>query len=112
MIPGRDHNGRLYSSLSAMARAYGISLFTLSYRLDKGMSVKDALTKPVAKQGDCRKCRDHLGRIYNSFNERARAYGIGPMIIKWRLKHKWSLEHALTTPVCKQKKFIIERQLL
>ncbi len=48
-IPARDHLGKDYVSLSAMARAYGLSPHALYSRLNRGKQLKDALTTPVRK---------------------------------------------------------------
>lgn len=49
-IPARDHLGKDYVSLSAMARAYGLSPRALYSRLNRGKQLKDALTKPIDKK--------------------------------------------------------------
>lgn len=46
-IPARDHLGKKYVSMSAMARAYGISDHLLITRLGRGWSLKRALTTPI-----------------------------------------------------------------
>jgi len=43
----KDHKGRVFSSINAMADFYGIAPQTLRYRLKKGLFIKDALTKPI-----------------------------------------------------------------
>lgn len=51
-IPACDHLGHNYPSMSAMARAYNIVPVTLTSRLNKGWSVKKALTTPTKQQVD------------------------------------------------------------
>lgn len=46
-IKCEDHKGQVFSSLNAMADFYGIAPQTLNSRLKKGLSIKDALTKPI-----------------------------------------------------------------
>lgn len=51
----KDHLGKTYKSLVAMARAWGISYSTLISRLDLGWTVEDALTRPVGYRAGCLK---------------------------------------------------------
>lgn len=46
-IPAKDHLGNEYESLSAMARAYGITPSTLFARLKRGDGIRRAL-RPVS----------------------------------------------------------------
>ena len=41
----QDHKGIRYKTYADMARAYGITVSMLSYRLNAGKSIEDALTK-------------------------------------------------------------------
>ncbi len=45
--PVKDHLGKNYVSMSAMARTYGISEHLLITRLGRGWSLKRALTTPI-----------------------------------------------------------------
>ena len=45
--PARDHLGQNFSSMSAMARHWGILPQTLTGRLERGWSIKDALLNPI-----------------------------------------------------------------
>ena len=42
-----DHLGREYPTFSLMAKAYGLSVHTLLRRLSKGMTLEQALTRPL-----------------------------------------------------------------
>jgi len=88
-----------------MADAYGLSVKTLTYRLENGSSLEEALTMPVTPSIACVSCRDHLGNEYPSISAMAKAYGITYHVLKSRLKKKGrSLEEALTMPIDERKK--------
>lgn len=48
-IPAKDHLGNHYMSVSHMARTYGLRPDALFKRLERGWSLKEALTTPVRK---------------------------------------------------------------
>ena len=98
MIFSRDHLGNNYKSLSEMARAYNLSASILNNRLDRGMSLEDALTTPIKQHGgsDGTECFDHLGNKYSSLKARANAYGKHPNVVRNRLANGFTLEEALT----------------
>ena len=50
-----------------------------------------------------KKCKDHLGNDYSSKTERAKAYNLANNVVQTRLAIGWSLERALTTPLCRNK---------
>ena len=94
----RDHLGKEYPSLAAMARAYGHMPDVLSTRLKRGWDLETALLTPDhgRRTGVC---RDHLGNCFLDKKSMAEAYGIDPKLCIMRLKRGWSVEKALTTPV-------------
>ena len=47
-----------------------------------------------------KKCKDHLGNVYPSKVDRAKAYNLDNNVIQTRLAKGWTLERALTTPLC------------
>ena len=51
-IPARDHLENDYPSMTAMARAYNLVPVTLAARLNRGWSIKKALTTPTKQQVD------------------------------------------------------------
>ena len=69
----KDHLGKTYKSLAAMARAWGILYSTLISRLDLGLTVENALTRPVGFKA-C--CKDHTGKEFSNAREMAKAWGI------------------------------------
>ena len=62
-----DHKGNKYSSILKMCESYGINRSTYLQRIEKGLSVEDALTLPVETR--CigpRVVHDHKGKTYAS----------------------------------------------
>lgn len=106
-----DHLGNKYRSLSLMARTYGIKPITLRDRLERGWSIREALTTPVdtsnyrkTRKVSKIKVQDHLGNWYNSYYELAKAYGLSFSTLYGRVvKLKWSIEKALLTPTQERK---------
>jgi len=95
-----DHTGKEYNSLDEMCKHYNISKATLYARLNRGMSLEDALTIPVDKIG-IKDYRDPSGNTYNNIVEICNAYGISKSTVYLRLHKGMSLEDALTLPVDK-----------
>lgn len=92
-----DHEGNMYESKKKMLEEYGISENYFNKRIRNGCSLEEALTKPVKKQ-KVSTVYDHAGRAYKDTMEMCAAYGISIPMFQGRLKRKWSLEEALTTP--------------
>ena len=76
----RDHLGRTYKSFSAMCRAWRVGRVTVIKRLERGLSIAEALTrKPWS--------REHIinGHIYSNVDEVCKAYGIARKNMEYRL---------------------------
>ena len=95
----KDHLGNKFMSIKEMAEHYGIEYGTLAYRLRKGYSMEEALTKESKYFQTQKKCCDHNGVEYDSVLDMLKAYGIKKHNFYQRLKRGWTLERALTTPV-------------
>lgn len=93
-----DHKGNEYKTLDDMCKAYGINQATYSARRSIGWSVADSLEKPLYPSKG-KKCKDHLGREYDSIKSLCNAYGISYDAVKGRMKHGFTLEEALMTEV-------------
>ena len=92
-----DHLGNTFKGLGAMAEHYGLSLSTLTRRLEQDWSLEDALTMPVKKYKSIKV--DHLGKEYPTFKAMCKAYGLETSVVYKRLNVlKYSLEDALTIP--------------
>lgn len=95
-----DHLGNGFKSHSQMLKHWGISPATYYNRTHKeGLSMEEALTKPIAKTYSFKGVTDHLGNNYRSLSLMARTYGIKPITLKDRLERGWSVREALTTPI-------------
>lgn len=85
-------------SLPALAEKVGMNRKRLQARLDAGMSVEEAVSKPLKK--GAYKGFDFRGTHYASLVEAAKAYGIAYETVRSRFYNKkWSIEESLTTPV-------------
>ncbi|MBR3468211.1 MAG: hypothetical protein IKH28_00705 [Lachnospiraceae bacterium] len=93
----KDHLGNVFSSVSAMCMAYGISVKTFRKRMECKWSLGDALViPPTTKPSGA--VTDHLGNRYNSISEMCKKYGIDRTTYSRRVKTGWSVEDALTLP--------------
>lgn len=93
----KDHEGKEYASVTAMAEAYGLSLSTFRQRLKYGWDLKKTLTTKAGR----RPVRDHLGNEYASTRAMAETYGMSRKTLRKRLEDGWSLERALTETAIK-----------
>lgn len=99
-----DHNGKKYPTLTAMAKAYGLTQACLSRRINRyGWDLEKALTTPAKKNGG-QVCFDHEGTRYRSESLMCKKYGIERKTFHWRITNGWSLKAALTTPPSSSKK--------
>lgn len=97
--PCKDHLGQEFPSVSAMAKHWNIRPKRLIGRLGKDWNLEKALTTPVPqpKKGFV----DHLGVRYETLAAMARAWKINFFTLRARyIKKKWSIEKALTHPLC------------
>ncbi len=93
-----DFSGNEYSSFDEMCVAYSINPKTVQARLDKGKTLKEALTEEVVYSTKKDNVVDHLGTHYKSEAQMCRAYHIPLMTYRRRLERNMSLEEALTIP--------------
>ena len=88
-------NGVSYSSIAQAVRSLGIPLPTVRYRIDKsGMSIYDALTKPVHEQK-----YTYQGKSYYTLKELCDDLNISYTQISERMRKGMSLEEAISKPV-------------
>ncbi len=90
-----DHKGNVYRSFNALSTAYGLSTSSVKYRLNKGMTLEEALTTPSQKKG--MKVLDHLGNEFDSVILMCQAYGVTMGEYDARRKQGFSVREALTT---------------
>ncbi len=88
--------GELYSSKTALAEAFGISVQRLITRINMGWSMEEALgvLKRQRSSGVGIEIRFRK-TLYPSKSALAVAYGISPRLLDSRLRKGWSLEEAL-----------------
>ena len=98
-VPCQDHLGKTYANYREMAGAYGLTRLQLLNRIYAGMSLEEALTRPLSSTTAVKSCTDHLGKEYYSFRAMAKAYGLTSAMVLKRMNHYgWDLKKALTTP--------------
>ncbi len=100
--PCTDHLGNHYPNMINMAYAYGISDVLLMKRLEAGMSLEEALTLEKHTH-DAWTVKDHLGNVYKSQSDMAKAYGLARTTLINRLNAGMSLKDALTHVNCRNK---------
>lgn len=86
-----DHMGNKYRSYNEMARAYHIPPSVLRNRINRGLTLEEALQK--------KEVCDHEGKKYKSVREMCRAYNISINVYKARLEKGMTVKDALTIPV-------------
>ena len=96
--PCMDHQGNEYSNIKSMCARWDIQPETYTRRLKVyGMSVEEALTRPVKHNGGLR-CIDHTGKRFRSRTMMCQCWGMDRKLFEYRVSHGWPLEDALTRP--------------
>ena len=90
-------NGVTYVSISHAAHSQKINYNTVRTRMSKGMSVRKALTTPVAPKNI--PAIDHKGNRFKCMTDMARYWGIPADVFRQILKRDWDIERILTQPV-------------
>ena len=95
-----DPNGKEWSCLTHMCRAWGVRLKQFKRKQARGMTLEECLNGEKLKPGKCRPITDPKGRRFDSWTDLAKAWGIDRHTLLLRTKcYHWSLEKALTTPL-------------
>lgn len=96
-ILSRDHLGNDYPSLTAMAKAYNMPEGCLRQRLERGMTIEEALTTPIKKwhHSRCVECVDHLGHKFESYRKMCDFWKIKYELFMHRFNNGWSVKDAL-----------------
>lgn len=87
----KDFKGNLFTSISDMAREYGVSYSALQKFLNEGKTSEEA-TFLISQ----RVVKDHLGNIYPTIVKMAESYNVSVELLHNRLSTGWSVEEALT----------------
>lgn len=90
-----DFNGRIFPSLTLMAKFYGINLTSLRNRMAEGETPAEAL-KNILKSKSNNVVRDHIGNSFTSNVKMAQHWKVNYDTYRDRIKRGWSLEEALT----------------
>lgn len=94
------YKGREYRSMTLACDLLGVSVATVSQYVKRGMSIEQSIEQ-ILKNRKRNNCTDHLGNEFKSMVDMAEFHHIPYSALFNRLKRKWSLERALTTPVGK-----------
>ena len=90
-----EFEGKIYSSLMAVCRAYGVKYNTVQGRLEDGMSLSEAIHTP--KMCSLAKPRDWNGKTYPSLVALCKEHNFPYNLVRDRLYKGKSLEKALST---------------
>lgn len=103
-IECKDHKNNKYSSMTELARAYGLTQECLSRRLKVYQwDLERALTTPT--KNSPQRIYDHCGNWFRSLSELACYYNMDRKTLTYRINSGWSIEDALTKPSrCKNKR--------
>lgn len=92
-----DHLGNIYESVKAMSNHYGIPLDTYKGRINRGWSIKKALTKELdTTKTTGKETLDHLGNKFNTLKDMCNHYNVTVSAYLCRMRNDWSLKDALT----------------
>jgi hypothetical protein len=91
-----DHLGNEFPSISAMCRHYNTNSSSYKYKLDKGLSLEEALTKS-SPMAIC--VTDHLGNKFPSISAMCKYWNISDNSYKKRMHQGWTMKDALTKTV-------------
>lgn len=92
----KDHTGREFKSQAEMCRYWNVEQSTFLFRLDKGMSLAEALTKESIRN---KTYEGPDGRQFESLTAMCNAYGISIDTYKERLNRGFTVSEALKEPL-------------
>lgn len=87
----RDHTGKTYQTQSDMCQSYGIELGTYQRRLERGWSIKKALTEPVEPVI----YKDPFGHVFPELKDMLKHYNVKSSAWYERIKTGHTVEEAL-----------------
>lgn len=96
MIP-IEYKGKKYSSIRALALAYGANPVVVYARLKQTNDIEFALNHK--KKWNLKTITDHLGNEFRSLSAKCKHYNISISGYKRRIKEGYSEEQALTEPL-------------
>lgn len=83
--------------ISEWGEIFGLKHDTISSRLERGLSVEEALTKKVVNKITF----VNIGGVTMPLSHAEKKLGFGSGTIRWRLKNGYTIEDALSTPTRK-----------
>ena len=92
------YKGKQYKSLTLACDLLGVHTDTVRIHVKNGMTFEQAVEQ-ILKNKKCSNCTDHLGNTFESKKAMAEFYNIPYKALCTRLRRKWSLKRALTTPI-------------
>jgi hypothetical protein len=92
------YKGKIYRSVAVACYHLGITQRSVIRYTQKGLSVEQAIEQ-ILKSKRRNSCTDHLGNEFDSLKSMALSYWLPPTVLYTRLKRKWDLKRALTTPI-------------
>lgn len=92
-----EYNGKTYT-ISELAEIVGMNRSTLSTRLFEGLSIEEAISKPIPEKVTI----TFKGKT-KTVPEFAKEYGLTYRQLQKRLHRGWTVERALTQPLSQQK---------
>lgn len=101
-----DPYGNEFNTIRDLCRHYDIDEQTVRQRLDRGMSLEDALKVTDKQKAKRQNVMDHLGNEFSSLEMMLNIYNTDKSTYTDRMTEHWSLEKALTTRTAKPGKMI------
>ena len=95
----KDHTGKEFETEEDMCKHWGVTLYDYTENRRRGYNKESCLTgKGLPNKGyyKRKKCKDYLGREYNSVKEMCDTYGITSSCFNQRLRLGYTLEQSLT----------------
>jgi len=88
-----------YPNIYSCAKAFGIHHSTLRKRLSNGWAVEDAVSDPPDRHRNRKKQIEVFGITYPSIKDCAKAFGITPSTLRYRIKNGAPIDKAVLTPI-------------
>ena len=107
--PCRDHLDQKFDSVKSMCAHHGVNQNTYKNRINRGMTLEQALDPALHKASHAISCEDPNGVSYPSEQAMAEAWGISCSTYRARMQAGWDKASALSRPANGSKKKQPER---
>ena len=91
-----DFRGRVFPSMTVMAKEYGVSQMSILNHMKGGRTPAESLKHILNSPYINRVVKDHLGNSFTSNTKMTRYWNVNYETFRDRLRRGWSLEEALT----------------